>query len=379
MRQTNKIFYRKIQLPVKIKSPVLAVGSQTKNTVCFAEGKFAYLSPIHVDLNNPQDFLNFEKDIKYFLKKNPKVIAYDLHPEYQSTKYALKLSPITYHLSPIHHHHAHIASCMAENGLKNQKVIGVAFDGTGLGADNKLWGAEFFVCDYKNFKRETHLKEIPLLGQEKAILEPYRLTIAWLYAIYKDRFLNLDIPFVKGIDKKKWVVFKQMLLGGLNSPLASSMGRLFDAVASLVLTKYRVNFEAELAMELEKIAMRDARCAMRYPFKVIKNKDKYIIDPSAMFEELVLDLKAKVSKEKLAYRFHLTVAEMIKKVCLLLSKESGIKKIVLSGGVFQNKVLLKLSLDLLYKENFTVITHKDLPGNDSSISLGQAVVADFRN
>jgi hydrogenase maturation protein HypF len=367
----------KIKLPFKIKKPILALGPQTKNTVCFGEGNFAYLSPLHPDLSNPADSANFERIVKYFLKKRPRIIAYDLHPEYQSTKHALNLKPDTYHLIPIQHHHAHIASCMAENNLSNERVIGVAFDGTALGNDNNLWGAEFLVCNYRDFKRAGHLKEIPLLGAEKAILEPARVAAAWLYLIYKDKFLNLKSDLIKKIDKKKRQVLKNMYLSGFNSPLASSMGRLFDAVGSLVLGKSKVKLEAELAIELEKIATRYTLHATRYNFKILKNKDGYILDPLPIFRELIKDLKAKESEEKIAYRFHLTVAEMIRKMCLILRKEDKINRVVLSGGVFQNNLLLCLALDLLYKEDFKVFTHKSLSCNDSGISLGQVAVANL--
>jgi hydrogenase maturation protein HypF len=370
--------FKKIKLPFKIKRPILALGSQTKNTICFAKDDTAYLSPVHQDLSNPKDFSNFENIVKYFLKKRPKIIAYDLHPEYQSTKYAQNLSPITYNLSPIQHHHSHIASCMLENAMENQKVIGVAFDGTGLGADNTLWGAEFFYpCDYKNFKRTAHLKEIPLLGAERAILEPWRLTLAWLYSIYKDKFLNLDISWVKKINRKNWRVLKTMYLSGFNSPLASSMGRLFDAVASLLLEKNKADFEAKLAINLERTATGYRLKASGYKFKIIKKKDKYVIDPAPIFKEIASDLKNDESKEKIAYRFHLTVAEMIKRKSLIFRKESGINRVMLSGGVFQNKLLLSLSLDLLNKKGFKVFTHKALSCNDSGISLGQAIIANF--
>jgi len=374
---------KKIKLPFRVKQPILALGSQTKNTVCFLKDGLALISPVRQDLNNPADYLKFEKTVTYFLKKRPKIIAYDLHPEYQSSKYVHHLSPITYHLSPIQHHHAHIASCMIENGLKNQKVIGVAFDGTGLGSDNTLWGAEFLICNYKNFQRKAHLKEIPLLGKEMAILEPWRLAAAWLYSTHKDRFLNLDIGFIKKFDKNKWQVLQKMYLSGFNAPLASSMGRLFDAAASLTLERYKANFEAELAIELEKSAISYSlpAClpagAISYKFKMIKDKDTYIIDPALMFKEIVADLKAKEPKKKIAFRFHLTVAGMIKNACLNLRRETKINKIVLSGGVFQNKLLLSLSLYSLTQENFNLFTHKNLSCNDSSISLGQAAIANF--
>jgi len=325
--------------------------------------------------------------MKYFIAKNPKIIAQDLHPEYQSTKYIQQLSAsagggsalggIRYTLYAIQHHHAHIVSCMAENRLKNQKVIGVAFDGTGLGIDNTLWGGEFLLCDYRDFKRLAHLREIPLLGQEKAIQEPARLAAAWLYLIYKDRFLNLDIGLVKKIKRPEWRVLKNMYLSRFNSPLTSSMGRLFDAVASLVLERTKVAGEAELAIELEKIAKRYALNALPYKFNIIK-KEVYIIDPLPIFKGIISDLKARETKEKIAYRFHLTVAQMIREMSSLLRKKTRINKVILSGGVFQNNLLRSLSIGLLYKDGFDVLTHKDLSCNDSAISLGQLAVANYR-
>lgn len=350
----------KIKLPFRIEKPVLALGSQAKNTVCFAKGQSAYFSPVHPDLNDPEDFSDFEKHVKYFLGKNPKIIACDLHPEYQSTKFARQLSAISYRLSATQHHHAHIASCMAENGLLNQKVIGVAFDGTGLGSDDKLWGAEFLLCDYKAFKRAMHLKEVPLLGGEKAILEPWRLLYAW------------------GLNKKKNQVLEKMRAAGFNSPLSSSAGRLFDAVGSIVLERDKAGFEAELAIQLEKLAFSCRLSAKSYNFRIIEDKGVYIIDPAPMLEEIITDLKRKEPRGKIAYQFHLTAAEMIRKACLALKKECGVNKIVLSGGVFQNNLLLRLALDLLYKEGFKVFTHKYLSCNDSGISLGQAAIANSR-
>jgi hydrogenase maturation protein HypF len=267
---------------------------------------------------------------------------------------------------------------MAENGLRNQRVIGVAFDGTGLGSDNAIWGAEFLICDYKDFERKAYLKKIPLLGQERAILEPWRLAAAWLYSIYKDRFLNLGINFVRGINKNKWRILKNMYLSGFNCPLASSMGRLFDAVGSMVLEKHNADFEAGLAMALEQLAIRYPLSAIRYDFQIMKIQDEYTIDPTHMFKQIVSDLKGGEPKEKIAYRFHLTVSQMIRKMSIILRKKAGINKIVLSGGVFQNKLLLSLSSDLLRKDGFHVFIHRELSCDDSSISLGQAMVANFK-
>ncbi|MDD4939316.1 MAG: hypothetical protein PHE18_00965 [Candidatus Omnitrophica bacterium] len=376
MQKDNPVSYKKIQLPFKVRKPVLALGTQAKNTVCFAQGGFAYLSRIHRDLSDPEDFLSFERCVKYFLKKNPEIIAHDLHPEYQSTKYAFSLSPAARRLLPVQHHHAHIASCMAENGLRNERVIGVAFDGTGLGSDNHLWGGEFLVCDYRNFTRAAHLAQIPLLGAEKAILEPARLAAAWLFLLYKDKFPSMGINAVKKITPGKWRVLKRMYLSGFNSPSSASMGRLFDAAGSLVLGKAEAAFEAELAIGLEKLAARHQGAGPRgYRFKIIKEKNSYILDPAPMFADIVRDLRKKEPKEKIAFRFHRTIAQMILKASVVLRKENRVNKVVLSGGVFQNKLLLTAALDLLFKEGFKVFTHNVLSCNDSSVSLGQAAIA----
>jgi hydrogenase maturation protein HypF len=367
MRKDNKIIDKKIRLPFKVSRPVLAFGSQAKNTVCFAAKDFAYLSRVHNNLSEARDFSQFKETVKYFLKKNPKILAVDLHPEYQSSKYALSLSAKNCRLSTVQHHHAHIASCMAENGLKNQKVIGVAFDGTGLGPGNQIWGAEFLICDYKSFKRAGHLKEIPLIGGERAILEPWRLAALWLE--------KGKIQLAPYIDRKKWGILKNICSKNINSPQASSMGRLFDAAASIILSRRGARFEAELAIELEKISAKAENRPLPYNFSINKSGREYLIGPENIFRGIIKDLKNKVSKEQIALRFHVTVAEMIKRSCLKLGKDAGIRKVVLSGGVFQNKLLLRLALDLLYKEGFDVFTHQILSPNDSGISLGQAIIA----
>jgi len=366
MRTDNKIIDKKIQLPFKVKAPVLAFGGQAKNTVCFANGNFAYLSRVHSDLNDPHDLLQFKKTVEYFIKKNPKVLAVDLHSEYQSVKYALGLSNNSYNIVHIQHHHAHVASCMVENGLRGQKVIGVAFDGTGFGLDGHIWGAEFLICDYKNSIRAGHLKEIPLIGGEKAILEPWRLVAAWLD--------KTGLRSGRLVDRDKWVILKDICSKNINSPLASSMGRLFDAAASVILAKRFAHFEAELAIELEGIARSNGGVSA-YNFNINKTGSGYVIDPMNIFKDIVSDLKRKEKREKMAFKFHLTVALMIKKTCLKIRKDAGLRKVVLSGGVFQNKLLLNLALDLLYKEGFDVFTHKILSSNDSGISLGQAAIA----
>lgn len=369
---------KKTKLTFKNNRTVLGLGPQAKNTLCLIKKQSVFVSPVHNNLNNPEDLVSFEKDLKAFLRQKPKIIAYDLHPEYQSTKIISRLQKPGLAFKGIQHHHAHIASCMIDNGLKNRKVIGVALDGTGLGDDNRIWGAEFLICDYRKFERKAHLREIPLLGQEAAIKEPWRLTVVWLHWLYQDKLLDLDIDFVRKIDKKKWQALRNIYLADFNSPLASSMGRLFDAAASLILTKHKARYEAELAIKLEMLAAEYKEQSTEYRFEIKKTKGIYIIDPINIFRGIILDIKEQMTKREIAYKFHLTVANIINSVSLKLRRDSGIKTVVLSGGVFQNKLLLRLTLGLLYKHKFRVLVHKNLPPNDAGISLGQAAIASFQ-
>jgi len=374
---------KKIKLPFKVKNPVLALGTQTKNTVCFAQGNYAYLSPVYRDLNSPKDFLKFKETAEYFLKKKPRIIAYDLHPEYQSTKYALGLNTKRYRLQAIQHHHAHIASCMAENGLNNRRVIGVAFDGTGLGDDLTLWGGEFLICDYRSYKRAAYLREAPLIGGERAIAEPWRLIAYWRDQAGGDKIFTSKRPFWRIIEEKNWPVLKKMYLSGVNSPMSSSIGRLFDAASGMILGKGRAAYEAELAIKLEKKAQkyresgRGRSKAGAYSFRIRKKQNNYIIDPLGIFKGIAADLDRRQDQGKIAHTFHLSVAEIILRTCLLLRKEKKINRVAFSGGVFQNRLLLDLSAEMLLANQFDLLRHSHLSCNDSSVSFGQAVIASF--
>ncbi len=367
----------KIDLPFRIKKPILAVGADIKNSLCFAYNKSAFISEAINNLELLSNFNKFQKKITSIPKcfgLSPRIIAYDKHPEYFSTKYILNLPRArAARLIPVQHHHAHIASCMLENKLSNQRVIGVAFDGTGFGSDHTLWGAEFLVADYENFQRAAHLRYIPLLGGQKAIFQPWRVSAAWLYLAFGNNFL--DSGFLKRINKKDWYVLLKMWKQDFNAPLASSIGRLFDAVAALLLGIYQVKFEAEAAISLERVASNYKLQPRSYQFKIKRAGQIFIIDPVLTFKGIAADLKNQCSKEEIAARFHLTVARMIRKTCLEIRDNTKINTVVLSGGVFQNKILLGLSLDLLEKAGFQILTHKLLPCSDVSISLGQAAVA----
>ena len=376
---------QKIKLPFKVKEPVLALGTQTKNRICFARGNSAYLSPIYPDLNNPDDFLKFKKAVEFFLKKRSRVIAYDLHPEYQSTKYALSIENSakgdSYSFSAVGHHHAHIASCMAENGMKNKKVIGVAFDGTGLGDDGTLWGGEFLISDYRGYKRGAYLRPLPLIGGERAILEPWRLLAFWFYQAGGGKFFTLKRAFSRIIEEKKWPVLKKMYIAGVNSPITSSMGRLFDAAGSMILGKPQSRYEAQLAISLEEeaqefLASRPKRGGQKtWRFRIQKQQKSFVIDPLPVFQGIARELKHRQSKGALAYRFHLSTAQMILDTCVLLRRQRKVNRVVLGGGVFQNKLLTELAGELLKRDHFVLLRHTSLSCNDSSISLGQAAIA----
>ncbi|MBM3247838.1 MAG: carbamoyltransferase HypF [Candidatus Omnitrophica bacterium] len=367
---------------VNFRKPVLAFGAELKNTFCLAFKKRLYIGKNFGNLENLKSFTKYQKGIISLIKRlhtKPKIIAYDLHPEYLSTKYAMEFARrygIDQAVS-VQHHHAHIASCMFGNNIKG-KVIGVAFDGTGFGSDGNIWGGEFLVASLDNYRRAGHLKYIPMPGATKAILEPWRMAVSWLDNIYKDKTKTLGIDFTKRLNRPKFKIIKQMLEKNINSPLTSSMGRLFDAVASLVIARDKVNFEAQAAIELEELAFEaiDSRFA-GYGFK-IKNGDCLVVDPSQIFKEIIRDVKHGVSHAKIAYKFHCTVVKIIKDTCMVLRKKTNLNKIVLSGGVFQNRIISELALDLLRSEDFEVFTHKQIPINDAGISIGQAVVANAK-
>lgn len=380
--------FEKLILPFRVKRPLLALGADLKNRICFAYGREAFISKPLGDLGQIENYRIFVKTIKKIslkYRKKFKIIAYDAHPGYHCSNYVSELSYPGCILVAVQHHHAHICSAMAENHLTNSKVIGIAFDGTGFGPDSTLWGAEILVCDYLDFSRVGHLKYIRLAGAEKAIKEIWRLGAAWLFLIYKDSFLKLNIDFVKTMDKYRWSLIKKILLHEFNSPLSSSSGRLFDAVSAIVLGISRVDYEGQAAIELEKkaerfISRRGLRDDLRpYRYRIIKKNARYVIDPCLMFKDIVKSLIQGENRGAISFRFHLTLAQMVSDLCLKIRKDTAIETIVFSGGVFQNKILLNLVLDLLYRHKFKVFYHQGLSPSDLSISLGQVAVANFKS
>lgn len=383
-RVMQKAQLNSIKLPFSFKDSVLATGPERKGSFAILVGDTVFISEVFDDLREPKIFedykqaiLSKKKGLKF--KSNfPNIIACDLHPEYISTKYAKDIfekarrSKKKIHLSEIQHHHAHVASCMAENGLR-RKVIGVAFDGTGYGSDGNIWGGEFLLADYCSFDRMAHLAYVPMPGVDKAVLEPARMAFSYIYKTYKRSVSKIKSDVLKRIGKDRYSIFGKMIDRNINSPLTSSAGRLFDAVSSLIGIRDYISYEAEAAIELEKIAALDS--SNIYKFKIGKSKNKIIVEFYPMIKAIVSELENKKSPGLISRKFHNTIAEAIKEVACILRKRTKANDVVLSGGVFNNTVLLRETKKRLENANFSVYTHSKTSCTDTSLSLGQAVIA----
>jgi hydrogenase maturation protein HypF len=338
---------------------------------------YAFLSHHIGDLENYETLESFESGIAHYEKLfrvEIKALAHDLHPDYLATRYALKRAALEGLPSfAVQHHHAHIVACMVENKLPGDRpVIGVVFDGTGYGEDGTIWGGEFLVSDFRNFKRVSHLKSILLPGGDLAVREPWRVALAWLEQVGET--WAEDLPPVRPILDEPALngVFQKQLKTGLNSVKTSSMGRLFDAVSALTGTRLRVNYEAQAAIEFE--AMVDPFELNKYEFEI----GSEYINPAPLIRSVVQDLRNCLPVSKIAARFHNGIAEMTLQVCRNIRKEAGISDVVLSGGVWQNLTLLKATLACLRADGFQIHFHKLVPPNDGGVALGQAVVAATR-
>jgi len=269
----------------------------------------------------------------------------------------------------VQHHHAHLAACLADNGWdSDRQVIGVIFDGTGLGTDGKIWGGEFLIGNYAGFKRPYHLAYYPLPGGDASVRQPRRLaaTYLWQAGLPWEEWL----PPIRALDSQEREILTAQLENGLNTPLTSSMGRLFDAVASLIGIRQIVNYEAQAAIELEHAAA--LQVEGEYPFAISSS----LIDPQPLLAEILEDLKKKTDTALMAARFHRSVVNMVQQICERLRQETGIDQVALSGGVWQNMLLLRSAVRALETAGFQVLTHRQTPPNDGCIALGQVMIAD---
>ena len=373
LRRSRGYVPRAVVLPAAQRS-VLAVGAELKGTVCLTRHDRAFLSQHIGDLQNDAVLRSLEETVDHLqriLAIQPELVAHDMHPDYLSTVYAQGLS--AFPLVPVQHHHAHLASCMAENGLEGE-AIGVIFDGTGYGTDGTIWGGEFLVGGYRSFRRRGYFRQIPMPGGDAAVREPFRMALAYLHAAFGAQLFELPLPFLGGIAAEHRQLFLTMLEKQINSPLTSSCGRLFDAVAVLVGMRDRVSYEGQAAIELEALAEQCDTCQV-YPFAVEEQAEVLTVDFSPMFRTLVRDVELERDRSELARGFHNTIAAATAEVCDRIRRHSGMDRVVLSGGVFQNKLLTEKILFLLTERDFQVFIQRLVPPNDGGLALGQAIIA----
>jgi len=370
-----------ITLSFETAKSILGCGADLKGAFAFAEGNLLFLSDSFGDLEETDNFFNYEEQIRKYQKKlipGKHIIACDMHPGYHSTRFAEKLSAASRPASfvKVQHHEAHIASLMADN-LIMSPIIGIAFDGTGLGQDGNIWGGEFFIGVPKKFIRAARFNYLPMPGMDMAVSQPWRMASSYLYSSFGEDFLKLKMGFVKKLDKKKWPVIRRMIDGNINSPLTSSVGRLFDAASSMVLNKFSASYEAELPINFEKIA--DTSCEERYRFNISRKAGMMVINTRGIVRGIAEDIIKKEKPSVISAKFHNTLAEIIVKVSVCLRKRFDINMVGLSGGVFQNSILTDAAKRGLSEKGFNVYTHSRLSPNDSSISLGQVYIANERS
>lgn len=365
---------------------ILACGGELKNVFCLNKNNLFYLSHHIGDLENESTNKAFISAIEHFKKLfdiSPNYIAYDLHPNYFSSQYAVNQSEKD--KIGIQHHKAHIAACMAENQLSGD-VIGVSFDGTGYGDDGNIWGGEFFKGGYYGLERIGHLDYVMMPGADSAVKHPWRMAVSYLFAAGKTNLIqkcsnteqiNENRFLLRDINQNDIDFTIKMLEKQLNCPLTSSMGRFFDAVSALLGINTDISYEGQAAIELEyySIETNAEPYAINFQSKKTNLSDGFVVQTSCIIDQIILDIQDGQSKEHIASRFHSTIAEIVLQGCDIIRKYSGLNSVVLSGGVFQNITLLKMSVDRLKENGFDVYTHSNFPANDGGISLGQAMLA----
>ncbi len=360
---------------------ILGCGAELKNTFCLTRDNHAFLSQHIGDMENEETLEHFENTVELYkrlFRIEPEAIACDLHPEYLPSKYAVEYaSRRSLPLLKVQHHHAHIASCLVENKV-DSLVIGVAFDGVGYGTDGAIWGGEFMIADWRRFKRVAHFEYIPMPGGAAAIKKPYRMALGYLYSLLGD--IELPVP-LQNLKPAELDIIKRQIHQKINCPLTSSVGRLFDAVAAITGVRYEIDYEGQAAIELETLGVMCIGANERrvYPFDFEIKDSVRVIRLGALFQAVLSDVKQNITQSEISAKLHNTVVYIAVKICQDIAEETGLKQVALSGGVFQNRLLLGLTRKQLEKAGFEVYTHHDVPCNDGGISLGQVVIAQHVN
>jgi hydrogenase maturation protein HypF len=369
--------------------PILAMGSELKNTFCLLREGEAILSQHLGDLENASAFNAYQETLNLYLnlfQHKPEIIAIDKHPEYLSSKLGKELAKVNnIKLAEIQHHHAHIAACMAENqiSLDTKPILGIAFDGLGYGEDGTLWGGEFLLADYQSFQRLATFKPMPMIGGKQAIYQPWRNTYSELIKAFSWEEIQekyRDLAIIKFLENKNSKLLNQIIEKGINSPLTSSVGRLFDAVAAAIgICPEQCSYEGQAAIEMEAIAdtniLNNDKETLNYSFKLEKSANIYYIDTSSTWREILDDIKQHISSSEIAAKFHQSLAITTVKIVKQLKQENQFNQVILTGGVFQNQILLQQVKMRLEKLEINVLTHSIVPTNDGGLSLGQSVIA----
>jgi len=364
--------------PIRLKEPlpqVLAAGPQMKNTFCLTRDRYAFLSHYIGEMENWETYQDYQRAIHHYeslFRIQPKAIGYDLHPDYLSTKYALQRAEAEgLPAFAIQHHHAHLAAGMMEHGIApGEQTAGLIFDGTGYGSDGTVWGGEVLIGNCENFQRLYYLKPVPLPGGEAAIRTPARMALSTLWA-YGLPWGESLAP-VNALSAKERSALRVQLEKGINSPLTSSMGRLFDAVSALIGVRERVTYEAQAAIELEALADEDE--LGYYPWRMDGNQ----IDVKPLMEGILTDLSKGKSQPIISTRFHNTIVGLCLELARRIKRKFDIHHLVLSGGVWQNQLLLEKTIDILNQNGYHPLIHRQMPPNDGCVAFGQAMITAYR-
>jgi hydrogenase maturation protein HypF len=377
IRRSRGYVPRSIDLPLDARRPVLGCGAELKSTFCLARGRRAWVGHHIGDLKNYETFASFEEGVEHFerlFSVSPEVIAHDLHPDYLSTRYALEREGPE--LVGVQHHHAHLAACLAEHGVTGP-AVGAIYDGSGYGPDGTVWGGELLAGDLGGYRRAGHLLPVGLPGGDAAVREPWRMACAWAASAFGTDSPSMPPALRREVDPRDWEAVSRLLASGTSSPGTSSVGRLFDAVAAMCGIRARVNYEGQAAAELEGACDADERGA--YPMPLLDRDDGpaggVVIDPRETIRAIAGDLDRGGAIGRIASRFHGAVATATAAACERVARRLETDVVVLSGGVFQNRVLLEGTMELLGAGGLRGLFPLSLPPNDGGIAYGQVAVA----